>query len=915
MHVLRSVGLVALVLLAARSADAAGGVRERLASTDTNEAWQATVEAATSKDVTLAGPLLDAGWQTAYPHIAVGCGDAMAALGPEAAKDAELQKALAKALKGKDPRGQMNLARVLGAWGDPTVDELLASLASGRRPPEVQSEALHMIGSLRVRAETPFPRCVDAVRTALKDADPLVLCAACSAASRVGDSSFLEPLVDVVRRATDRRAGLYAVFALRRLGKPVDIGPLVHVVQAGSAKRETLNACLRAVTDLSKPEDVETLLSLSRATKPDVRDAACIALGAVGGPGADRVQGGRVVTGDASPPPPSPVPPDVLSKVVERLLQVVEADTSWEVRDGAQRSLLRIGDLARPQAAAKLPGLVEATDRDVSLTATDLCGVFRANDAVKALAKTAQFDDDPVRRMYAARALGEIAPQATAEEFLAAVAKDKKGKAQTLNLVRALGYVRHDAAFRGLVAMVGSSEWSEPMLREAERSLERLTRRRFGRDPARWDLWYARAKGHDPFVFHVPSYDRSKQRSDALGKNRKKFGITETTERAVEAGLRWLEQQQHGEGFWDGNEKGFNGFVGCEPAYTGLSLLAYLGAGYGPQAGRYRETIRRGAEFLAAAQYYDGGFPVAGTGDQTAFFAYVIGMANWAINEAYTISGDAFLKEYAQRGIDYMVRTQTLGGGWRYGPRYLESDASCTSWVYMGLKAGLSGGLRVPQKSLDGIDMWLEKAQTDVTGEVERPEDMTTDFDREVGVKRTVKAITGYLPITAGQQGTYHQDSMTPVGMVCRFFMGWRRSHPFLIGSANYTAENPPQWMKGTGISEYYYYWYYGTLAMYQMGGRYWRAWNEKIKTMLPDRQRVDPPALAGSWDPDTSRGGGGRLFSTPAAILTLETYYRFSPMLDESDEDLATKMKELKQGGGPAMGEPAGMDDTGMGG
>ena len=31
-------------------------------------------------------------------------------------------------------------------------------------------------------------------------------------------------------------------------------------------------------------------------------------------------------------------------------------------------------------------------------------------------------------------------------------------------------------------------------------------------------------------------------------------------------------------------------------------------------------------------------------------------------------------------------------------------------------------------------------------------------------------------------------------------------------------------------IAWYHYYWYYGTLAMYQMGGRYWRAWNARSK-------------------------------------------------------------------------------------
>ena len=70
---------------------------------------------------------------------------------------------------------------------------------------------------------------------------------------------------------------------------------------------------------------------------------------------------------------------------------------------------------------------------------------------------------------------------------------------------------------------------------------------------------------------------------------------------------------------------------------------------------------------------------------------------------------------------------------------------------------------------------------------------------------------------------------------------------------------------------------------MHQMGGKYWRAWNQKIKKMYPDRQRNSPPVLAGSWDGDTNKFGGGRLFSTATAILTLESYYRFSPLFAQS--------------------------------
>jgi hypothetical protein len=140
---------------------------------------------------------------------------------------------------------------------------------------------------------------------------------------------------------------------------------------------------------------------------------------------------------------------------------------------------------------------------------------------------------------------------------------------------------------------------------------------------------------------------------------------------------------------------------------------------------------------------------------------------------------------------------------------------------------------------------------------------------------------------------------MTPLGMVCRFFMGWQRSHPFMIGCANFLTDALPVWRKSpTGLPEigwYFYFYYYGTLAMHQMGGRYWRAWNEKIKQVLPPHQRAEPEDVAGSWDPDTRFFGGGRLFSTTLACMTLETYYRFSPLMLDTEEDTAKKEADRK--------------------
>ena len=73
------------------------------------------------------------------------------------------------------------------------------------------------------------------------------------------------------------------------------------------------------------------------------------------------------------------------------------------------------------------------------------------------------------------------------------------------------------------------------------------------------------------------------------------------------------------------------------------------------------------------------------------------------------------------------------------------------------------------------------------------------------------------------------------------------------------------------------YYWYYGTLAMFQMGGTHWRAWNKSMKSALVNHQRGSGDEK-GSWDPIGAWGfAGGRVYSTAINVLSLEIYYRYA--------------------------------------
>ena len=79
------------------------------------------------------------------------------------------------------------------------------------------------------------------------------------------------------------------------------------------------------------------------------------------------------------------------------------------------------------------------------------------------------------------------------------------------------------------------------------------------------------------------------------------------------------------------------------------------------------------------------------------------------------------------------------------------------------------------------------------------------------------------------------------------------------------------------------YYWYYATLGLYQHQGTSWHRWNEALKHTLVKAQLTEGDE-AGSWSPETVWGGyGGRVYSTAMAVLSLEVYYRYLPLYEET--------------------------------
>ena len=109
---------------------------------------------------------------------------------------------------------------------------------------------------------------------------------------------------------------------------------------------------------------------------------------------------------------------------------------------------------------------------------------------------------------------------------------------------------------------------------------------------------------------------------------------------------------------------------------------------------------------------------------------------------------------------------------------------------------------------------------------------------------------------------------------MCRQFLGLPQDSMVAREAGNYLLGDLP----GERQADCYY-WYYGTLAMYELGGVHWQRWNDAMRHTLP-RLQVKAGPLAGSWDPDTLWGSyGGRIYATALPALCLEIYYRYLPL------------------------------------
>ncbi|MCB9934071.1 MAG: terpene cyclase/mutase family protein [Planctomycetes bacterium] len=362
------------------------------------------------------------------------------------------------------------------------------------------------------------------------------------------------------------------------------------------------------------------------------------------------------------------------------------------------------------------------------------------------------------------------------------------------------------------------------------------------------------------------------------------------------AALEWLKDHQNREGYWSattfsddtartgakktyniefvepGSATGDKGWEAtCDIGLTGMSLLAFVGAGYDHKEGDYRETCRKAIVYLRKVQDNDGCFGAK----EDDHFVYNHAICAMAMAEAYGLSGDTILKPIADKAVEFILKAQNPGLGWRYGVQPNINDSSVSGWMVLALKSCKMAGLDFDSsKCYADAAEWYKMVTVDVNGYPK------TGYDSPGSNNARLRSAQDYD----------HNPSMDAIYVMSMLFMGKADLNDKTIKAQSRVCTEKgflPTWEQ-TKID--YYYWYYASLALYQVGGATWKTWEKAMSTVLLDSQRgycesdkknglVSKDALDehGSWDAvDAWSSAGGRVYATAINCLTLEVYYRY---------------------------------------
>ncbi|MFN0134840.1 MAG: hypothetical protein ACKVS9_01840 [Phycisphaerae bacterium] len=370
-------------------------------------------------------------------------------------------------------------------------------------------------------------------------------------------------------------------------------------------------------------------------------------------------------------------------------------------------------------------------------------------------------------------------------------------------------------------------------------------------------------------------------------KRNTRFGGNAATLGAVDVGLAWLAAHQDRDGTWDrfefmrhcprgdectGPALNRTG-VSLDAGLTGLCLLAFLGDGHTDASPQYGETVARAVTALLRAQDNDGNF-----GGEDRMAGYNTSLATFALAEYLTQTGNPDIVEPLRRAVAALTRSQQRHGGWDYlaDAESGRNDTSITGWVVQALQACEAAGVDVPHEVFVRTLLHFARA---------------TQRDGRVWY---TDAGTGFkIDRDTAEPAYRYGAAMIGVGIVSNMLLGVRPDAEITQRQQGLLLADPPSigQLQGGDATQLhdYYYWYYGTVGLFQLGGPEWERWNGSLRDalltmqdrkVLGDRRRSHS---FGSYPPFGQEWGkwgkmGSRVYTTAISTLALQIYYRKTP-------------------------------------
>ncbi len=336
---------------------------------------------------------------------------------------------------------------------------------------------------------------------------------------------------------------------------------------------------------------------------------------------------------------------------------------------------------------------------------------------------------------------------------------------------------------------------------------------------------------------------------------------TKATIISSEAALRWLAYHQEPDGHWDTIKYGSG--QKTDTAMTGMALLAFLGSGHTERSGQYAKVVKNAVGWLKSKQQANGLiFDQTDAGAHRGI-GYPGAIATLALVEAAGMGNLPETRAAAQKAIDYCVEHQCGEGsdklGWRYNAKQA-GDTSVTGWFVMALKSAKIANLHVDIGAFEGALKFLK----------------TVQFNNEGGDTSYGPAVHyGYQP---GNEHASSSHRLTAIGNLIQIFMGAQKEQVQSSVEWFVNKGGVPSWGANGELVDMYY-WYYGSLCTFQVGGDVWKRWNVGMMKALTENQCKQGDD-AGSW-PVVGEFSGewGRVGQTALGCLSLEVYYRYKQM------------------------------------